>query len=252
MTWYYVEHGERKGPLEEAQFQQLADAGVIAPETLVWREGFANWQAYRTTLESAVLDPLQHNLEQTPASTAAYCSHCGAAFPEEEMLCYEGAYVCATCKPAFFQKLKEGVRLPSAPRYAGFRIRFGAKLIDGIIIWVMQMAIALLIGLLTLRNPSISAATAIQVLLVLAQALVGATYSCAFLVKYGATPGKMACRLKVVTRDGGPINFGRAVGRYFAEMVSAIILFIGYVMVGFDAEKRALHDRICDTRVIRV
>ena len=33
-------------------------------------------------------------------------------------------------------------------------------------------------------------------------------------------------------------------------IVSGIILLIGYIMVGFDNEKRALHDRVCGTRVI--
>ena len=43
---------------------------------------------------------------------------------------------------------------------------------------------------------------------------------------------------------------GRAVGRYFAQWLSAFILYIGYIIAGFDSEKRALHDHICDTRVI--
>jgi uncharacterized RDD family membrane protein YckC len=40
-------------------------------------------------------------------------------------------------------------------------------------------------------------------------------------------------------------------GRHFAEMLSGILLGIGYLMIAFDDEKRALHDRICDTRVIK-
>ena len=68
----------------------------------------------------------------------------------------------------------------------------------------------------------------------------------------GKTPGKMALDLKVVRPDGGPISLGRAVGRYFAKIVSGIILMIGYIMAGFDSEKRALHDMMCDTRVIKV
>ncbi|HET6371045.1 MAG TPA: RDD family protein, partial [Nitrospiria bacterium] len=42
-----------------------------------------------------------------------------------------------------------------------------------------------------------------------------------------------------------------ACGRYFAEILSGIILCIGYIMAAFDDEKRALHDRICGTRVIK-
>ena len=41
-----------------------------------------------------------------------------------------------------------------------------------------------------------------------------------------------------------------AVKRYFAQWVSALILMIGYFMAAIDEQKRALHDRICDTRVV--
>jgi uncharacterized RDD family membrane protein YckC len=39
-------------------------------------------------------------------------------------------------------------------------------------------------------------------------------------------------------------------GRFSAEILSGLIFYIGYIMVAFDSEKRALHDRICNTRVI--
>jgi uncharacterized RDD family membrane protein YckC len=61
----------------------------------------------------------------------------------------------------------------------------------------------------------------------------------------------MALGLKVVRPGGGPITPGRAAGRYFSKMVSSMTLMIGYIIAGFDSEKRALHDMICDTRVIK-
>ena len=75
-------------------------------------------------------------------------------------------------------------------------------------------------------------------------------YQIFFLGKYGATLGKMACGLRVVTADGGKISYGRATGRAFAEMLSGIICYIGYIMIAFDDQKRGLHDHICNTRVI--
>jgi hypothetical protein len=46
---------------------------------------------------------------------------------------------------------------------------------------------------------------------------------------------------------------GRIVGRHFSEWVSGMILLIGYIMAAFDKEqRRALHDHMCDTRVIDV
>jgi uncharacterized RDD family membrane protein YckC len=76
-------------------------------------------------------------------------------------------------------------------------------------------------------------------------------YAVFFISRYSATPGKMAVGLKLVRSDGSPLSTGRIIGRYFSEWLSSIILFIGYIIAAFDEEKRALHDRICDTRVIR-
>jgi uncharacterized RDD family membrane protein YckC len=61
----------------------------------------------------------------------------------------------------------------------------------------------------------------------------------------------MACKLKVIRPDGEPITYMRAFGRHFAEVLSALILLMGYIMAGFDDQKRTLHDRICDTRVVK-
>ena len=35
-----------------------------------------------------------------------------------------------------------------------------------------------------------------------------------------------------------------------AKILSGLICLAGYIMAGFDEEKRALHDRICNTRVV--
>jgi uncharacterized RDD family membrane protein YckC len=78
----------------------------------------------------------------------------------------------------------------------------------------------------------------------------GAAYEVYFLTAHGATPGKMALGLRVIRTDGGPISPMLALGRHFALFLSGFIFMIGYIMAAFDPEKRALHDRICETRVI--
>jgi uncharacterized RDD family membrane protein YckC len=75
-------------------------------------------------------------------------------------------------------------------------------------------------------------------------------YDVYFLTTKGATPGKMALGLKVTRADGGPISAGLAVGRYFAKILSSLTLCIGFIIAGFDREKRSLHDHICGTRVV--
>ena len=47
MNWYYVSAGQQAGPVEEAQLEDLFRTGKIQAETLVWKEGMANWQPYR-------------------------------------------------------------------------------------------------------------------------------------------------------------------------------------------------------------
>ena len=41
--WYYENGGKRHGPVAPAALKQLADAGQIRPETLIWRQGMPQW-----------------------------------------------------------------------------------------------------------------------------------------------------------------------------------------------------------------
>ena len=67
----------------------------------------------------------------------------------------------------------------------------------------------------------------------------------------GATVGKMAMGLRVVTDQGERLSFLNATGRYFAKIISAIILCIGFIMIAFTDRKRGLHDMIAGTLVIK-
>ena len=46
MNWYYVINGQQTGPITEAQLEELARAGTIKADTLVWAEGMPNWVPY--------------------------------------------------------------------------------------------------------------------------------------------------------------------------------------------------------------
>lgn len=46
MNWYYAEGNQQRGPLSEADFQQLVASGTVNDSTMVWHEGMANWQPY--------------------------------------------------------------------------------------------------------------------------------------------------------------------------------------------------------------
>jgi uncharacterized RDD family membrane protein YckC len=240
MEWHYSENGGEAGPVPQAEFDRLVHAGRITSDTLVWRDGMPEWSPYGSLHPTAAT--------AGAAAGAHPCAECGRTFPEEDMIAFGSAWVCAECKPRFVQKLKEGIAPAGLLNYAGFWIRVGAKIIDGIILQAISFCIGLVIGVSLRGGPAATHAGAIGAGVGL---LIGLTYSVWFNGRFGATPGKMALKLKIVRPDGEPITYARAFGRYFAEMLSGMILFIGYLMVAWDEQKRALHDRICDTRVIR-
>ena len=138
--------------------------------------------------------------------------------------------------------------------YAGFWIRWLAYVIDGIVIGAIRQVVLLPLGLNMIernfwRSPWFYAHIGEAGLTSLALTL---AYFVFFWTQYGATPGKMVLKLKVVNPQGGPITLGAAVIRYFGQILSGIIAGIGFLMAAFDDEKRALHDRLAETRVIRI
>jgi uncharacterized RDD family membrane protein YckC len=55
--------------------------------------------------------------------------------------------------------------------------------------------------------------------------------------------------MKVTDLHGNRISFARATGRHFAKILSTMILFIGFIMVGFTERKQGLHDILAGTLV---
>ena len=75
-------------------------------------------------------------------------------------------------------------------------------------------------------------------------------YDALFIGRFAATPGKMMAGLKVVDANASRVTYARAWGRAFAEILTGLTFSIGYIIAAFDGQKRALHDYVCDTRVI--
>jgi uncharacterized RDD family membrane protein YckC len=254
MNWYYADGAQQMGPITESDLEGLIQSGKINVDTLVWHEGMDNWQPLGQVKPGAVpaAPPLA---EMAQAGGGVTCSQCGNAFAADEVIRYGDVYVCANCKPVFVQRLKEGAVLPSALNYAGFWIRFAAIFVDGILLWIVNFIIGLMAGLGVGQAVGVeprAGQVALQIFLSFVQIAVALSYETIMIGKYGATLGKMACRLKVVTAEGKPVSYARALGRYFAKILSGLICGIGYIMAGFDSQTRALHDRICDTRVVKL
>jgi uncharacterized RDD family membrane protein YckC/DNA-directed RNA polymerase subunit RPC12/RpoP len=260
MNWHYVDQGQQAGPVSDAQLLKMLQDGAVTADTLVWSEGLPNWIPFRDAQLEASPPPAEAPplmAQSTPAAGEVVCAECGKIFPAAETIRHGNAYVCAACKPVFLQKLAEGARVNTGELdYAGFGIRFGAKFLDGLILGVPFIVIFVFVVGVTVQpryTPGQPPPT-FQVLPLLMQfgfIFIKLGYEAFFLGKYGATPGKMICKLQVVTSEGARISYRRGAGRALAEILSGMICYIGYLMVLFDGQKRALHDHLCNTRVIR-
>jgi uncharacterized RDD family membrane protein YckC len=251
MNFYYAEGNQQVGPVSKGELQSLIKAKKLNAQTLVWQPGMENWQELGLFVRSRKRKDDQEISSAVPLKQAL-CSECGLGFAEDEMIRFQESWVCAGCKPLFVQKIKEGVAVAGALDYAGFWIRFGALAIDGFILGIANLILLVPLGILMpMSEDKPFAMLSFMPLLIIVQYAIPAVYDTWFVGKYGATPGKMACNLKVVVEDGSQLTFLRALGRHFAKWLSYMILAIGFIMAAFDDQNRTLHDRICETRVVR-
>jgi len=260
MNWYYVSAGKQTGPVDDAQLEALVRSGQVQMDTLVWRESMAEWQPYSTVAPSGTAAPGPSPATPGPASAApvgasqVVCAECRRVFPADETIPVGTVRVCATCKPIFLQKLAEGATFGGQLRYATVLTRFGAVFLDGLMMQVVNFGVGLLIGLslAQIAGAEPSEKVAAQLIATVVGLLIAASYEIFMIGKYGATLGKMAAKVRVVSADGTKISYGRSTGRYFAKILSSLVCGIGFIMAFFDDERRALHDRICNTRVITI
>jgi uncharacterized RDD family membrane protein YckC len=209
--------------------------------------------------------------QQAPTQTDLACSQCGRNFAQSDLVHIAGNWVCAECKPAFLSRVMASGAAGASPlawRYGGFWIRFGARFIDGLVFMVpiLIFAAVLIPNLIRARSQAGNPASALPpvfaaiglITFFAVCFLVGGCYEILMLRYRSATLGKMACGLKVIRSDGRSLSWGVCFGRFFMWNVvtsgipylNPVLMLTSGIMVAVDDEKRALHDRVCDTRVI--
>lgn len=262
MQWYYVVGNQRLGPVSQTEFDQLVRTGAIGAETLVWCQGMGAWQTYSTVAPApgGAASPVAAGSGE--ASDTEVCAYSGKRYPKSEMIQFQGQWISGEHRDAYFQRMREGMTQPGNFSYGNFGRRLVAKIIDGLILGAAGVGVNMLLALAIYGSanyfkPNTSQMTMATLFLFQGLSMLigigmGLAYALFFIRRYDATPGKMALGLKLIRPDGSSLSVGRIIGRHFAEWISGMILMIGYIMAGFDEERRALHDRICDTRVIKV
>jgi len=147
----------------------------------------------------------------------------------------------------------------------GFWRRLAAMIIDGCITTVLQTPLSILFQVASLGSltesagmNSIDSLAVSGVLLYIANVvsslvMTGFYYGW-FYSRKGATPGKMLLGLRVMDSDTGYyLSFWKAVGRelLIKNLVFIFTLGIGWLIVAFRSDKRALHDMAMNTLVVR-
>ena len=167
-----------------------------------------------------------------------------------------GAAFCFSCGMPLDEKGVVTGAENRAGRPAGFWIRLVAYLIDQIILGVPAIIVWLIA--IALVDPSFfnetseaaepsGAATGLAYIIFIPLYL---TYYTLGVSVWATTIGKRMVGIYVLRPDGSKCGWGRAFSRYFAYFLSALLLYVGYLMVAFREDKRALHDLICDTVVV--
>ncbi len=182
-------------------------------------------------------------------ASASFCQRCGTPIPRAGVPSPQAA--AAAGYPA---------AVPSySAAYGGFWIRFVAIIIDAVVLGAVLLPVravmAGIFGLGAMHRLERGDWTDLIILVPTMRLLwSGANWLYEALLlssPWQATLGKKALGLKVTDEFGNRITFLRATGRHFAKYLSAITLCIGFIMAGFTERKRALHDMIAGTLVMK-
>jgi uncharacterized RDD family membrane protein YckC len=136
------------------------------------------------------------------------------------------------------------------PPPAGFWIRFAAVVVDLVVFIVAETLLRLFTG--ALWGAGVVESRMFESAVVFFGVVFDAVYHVTLHGMFGQTVGKMAVNIRVVQLDGRPLSWGIATIRYLGAWISLLPFGIGFLMAALRADKRALHDLLAGTRVIRV
>ena len=129
--------------------------------------------------------------------------------------------------------------------------RLAAALYDGLIVlalWFIGTALIMPLSR-TAVSPDHPLAETLYRLYLLA---IGYAFFAGFWVRDGQTAGMLAWRIKLVnSRDRGPVGWRQTLLRYVAALLSWAALGLGFWWVLFDPERKAWHDRLSGTELVK-
>lgn len=220
--------GREYGPATLDELRTWCDEGRVGPKTLVWKSDDTSWQP--ASQRDELKWDLKSDLEARDETEA--------------------------------DPLAEFAAQHAVTRPAGFWVRLGAHIIDWMVLtslltlltlpWGEQLARLQEEALQQVKSSNPDSQILLQFMLISLSINLPLTlvYQTFFNGRTGATPGKRLMGLRVERADGTPLGYSRAAIRCLAEMVTSLTVGIGYLMIAFNPDKKALHDLIAKTRVV--
>lgn len=207
------------------------------------------------------------------------CEITGKLVPPDEIIEIQGHRVCAEGKEELLQRLRSGEMMPGELDRPSVIHRFGCIFLDHIILGVPFVILMLaIVGTVMVQPDSKAEIIRNQGLVGFLVIVINVAYFTILHGTRGQTLGKMAGKIKVVNLDGSKLTMGSAFWRAilyvgpqiavpFVQMgapeamglstalggIGSVYALVNCICVLADSDKRrALHDRLAGTRVIKV
>jgi len=192
----------------------------------------------------------------TSVASPRFCPNCGAELPADSRFCTR----CGTPTDGVLSRLPDGTpvaevggqRLPLAP----VSTRFGALLIDGVVLWVVSYLLLVIAGALLkaagveLSGSNFLSPAGVGIWQSLSQSVVSALVGWSF-ESYGWSPGKFTTGIRAVRLDGRRPGIVHGLVRYSMRTVGMLAFGLGYLWAIWDERNQSWHDKLAGTVVVR-
>lgn len=133
---------------------------------------------------------------------------------------------------------------------AGFGRRATAYIVDSVLLYLIQILLAIPVGVVS-ESSTEDVAAALSCVTLLTSITLYVWYFVFLQARSGQTPGKKLLGIRVVGTDGGPVSRGRYLLRLIGYWLDGLLLGIGFLMALWDSNHQALHDKLANTYVER-
>jgi len=175
----------------------------------------------------------------------AYCTYCGKALQFRE------AEICPNCGMRINEPPITNPNIALAEPYIGFWTRFGAFLIDFVILSIISMGVLIV---LVDSYPGIDGGLSPEgydIFIIFVFLIIWLYFVLQESSNFQATIGKRAVKIKVVDSPGNKITFWQASLRNFLRIIP-VIGFICMIPIGFSEKRQGFHDLAANTYVVSI